>query len=298
MHRVSSLFLLLVLAAFAHAQPMPPAPKPPTPMPVPAKPAPAKVMPLQPKGGDIITITTDAEKPLFDFDGVFTTDQAKQIGQGLAIAAPTLKEDKTYLVRCIYSFNGQIVIEKISVKVTGTDGPTPVDPAITPLDKLAAKVDALTKLLTAMSLKNDAAQTKTDARLAALEGPRPPPTPDPPKPDPPSPAPIPLPGFRVLIIYDPATLTPGQQGIVYGKAVRDYLQAKCVVGADGKTKDFWILQKGLDVSAAPKWIGDVIQRHPGQSTFLVVSDGKTGYDGPIPENAVDALAVLQKVGGP
>jgi hypothetical protein len=124
-----------------------------------------------------------------------------------------------------------------------------------------------------------------------------PPTPTPPVP-PPSPAPIPLAGFRVLIVYDPATLTLDQSGIVYGKAVRDYLQAKCVVGADGKTKDFWILQSGVDVSAAPKWIGDVIQRHPGQKTFMVVSDGKTGFDGDLPANAVDAMAIFTKIGGP
>jgi hypothetical protein len=123
--------------------------------------------------------------------------------------------------------------------------------------------------------------------------PRPPTPPDPPTP----PAPIPLSGLRVLILYDQA-ITSGQQGIVYGKKVRDYLQAKCVVGADGKTKDFWILPAGVDVSAAPKWIGDVIQRHPGQTSFLVVSDGKTGYDGPLPATAEDALTVLSKIGGP
>jgi hypothetical protein len=136
--------------------------------------------------------------------------------------------------------------------------------------------------------------------IDANNGPRPPPDPGPgPKPpDPPTPAPIPLAGFRVLIVYDPATITPDQQGIVFGKKVRDYLQAKCVVGADGKTKDFWILQKSLDVSAAPKWIGDAMQRHPGAGAYMLVSDGKTGYDGPIPANADAALAIMQKVGGP
>lgn len=136
--------------------------------------------------------------------------------------------------------------------------------------------------------------------IDANVGPRPPPIPPVPPvpPDPkPDPAPIPLAGFRVLIVYDPATLTKDQEGIVFGKATRDYLQAKCVVGADGKTKDFWILQSGVDVSAAPKWIGDVIQRHPGQKTFMVISDGKTGYDGAIPADATEALKVLKKVGG-
>jgi len=149
-------------------------------------------------------------------------------------------------------------------------------------------------------------------RVDAGQGPRPPPDPPipptppvppsppvpPPSPIPPTPpAPIPLQGFRVLIVYDDATLTKEQEGIVYGKKVRDYLQAKCVLGTDGKTKDFWILRAGTDVSAAPSWIGDVIQRHPGQRTFMVVSDGKTGSDGPIPANADEALTLLRKVGG-
>ncbi len=126
-----------------------------------------------------------------------------------------------------------------------------------------------------------------------------PPGPDPPVPPiPPSPVPIPLEGFRVLIVYDPATLTPAQEGIVYGKECRDYMQAKSVVGADMKTKDFWIIQAGSDTTAAPKWIGDVIQRHPGQRTFMCVSNGKVGYDGVIPMDSATALSIMKGIGGP
>lgn len=126
-------------------------------------------------------------------------------------------------------------------------------------------------------------------------GPRPPPKP----PEPPvDPAPIPLAGFRVLIVYDDSTLTGEQRdGIITGKTVRDYLQAKCVPGADGKTKDFWIIQSGSDVTNAPKWIGDAIQRRPDRKTFMLISDGKTGYDGPIPANKDAAMTELKKVGG-
>lgn len=126
-------------------------------------------------------------------------------------------------------------------------------------------------------------------------GPRPPPGPGPNPP--PGPAPIPLAGFRVLIVYDPATLTDAQDGIIAGKAVRDYLQAKCVVGADGKTKDFWIIQTGSDTASAPKWIGDAVQQRPDRKTFMLISDGAKGYDGPVPASADAALAELKKVGG-
>lgn len=124
-----------------------------------------------------------------------------------------------------------------------------------------------------------------------------PPTPVPPKPDPTPPAPIPMAGFRVLIVYDGDNYTAGQDGIITGKAVRDYLQSKCVAGDDGKTKAFAIIRSDANVTNAPKWIADTVQRHPGQKSYMVVSDGKTGYDGPLPADANAALAILRKVGG-
>lgn len=130
--------------------------------------------------------------------------------------------------------------------------------------------------------------------IDANVGPRPPP--EPPGPGP-GPAPIPVAGFRVLIMYDKDTLTADQQGIVFGADVRKYLDTKCIVGADGKTPDRRIYPAGVDASGEAQWIRDVIQRHPGQRSWMVISDGKTGYDGPIPANAADALALLKKYGG-
>jgi|ERR1051326_4586269 hypothetical protein len=125
-----------------------------------------------------------------------------------------------------------------------------------------------------------------------------PPVPPPIPPVPPSPpAPIPGVGFRVLIMYDKDTLTPEQQGIVFGRKVRDYLDSKCVVGADGKTPDRRIYPYGVDASGEAQWIRDVIQKHPGQKSWMVVSDGKTGYDGDLPKNADEAMAILTKIGG-
>lgn len=124
-----------------------------------------------------------------------------------------------------------------------------------------------------------------------------PPGPIPPGPEPPSPAPIPIPGFRVLIMYDKDTLTDAQQGIVFGRQVRDYLDKKCVTGADGKTPDRRIYPYGIDASGEAQWIRDVIQRHPGQKAWMVVSNGQTGYDGPLPATADEAMKILTKIGG-
>jgi hypothetical protein len=114
---------------------------------------------------------------------------------------------------------------------------------------------------------------------------------------PPNPAPIPLPGFRVLVVYDKDTLTDAQQGIVFGRAVRDYLDAHCVKGEDGKTPDRRIYPYGVDASGEAQWIRDVMQRHPGEKSYFVVSNGKDGYSGPLPENADKALEILKRYGG-
>lgn len=144
----------------------------------------------------------------------------------------------------------------------------------------------------------DAAFVWVKIKTAKPPPPVPPVPPDPPVPPvpPTPPSPIPLPGFRVVIVYDPATLTNEQDGIVRGERVRKYLLDKCVAGEDGKTKAFWIIQTNPDLSNAPKWLADCVQKHTTKP-FMVVSDGKTGYDGDIPANADAAMAILTKIGG-
>jgi hypothetical protein len=128
---------------------------------------------------------------------------------------------------------------------------------------------------------------------------RPPgPTPTPPVPPKPPepPAPIPLQGFRVVIMYDKTKLDAGREAVVYGLDVRNALEAKCVMDPDTKSRAYWIIPAGADVSAAPRWVQDVIQKHPAQKEWMVASNGKTGYDGVIPANKVEALTIIQKYG--
>lgn len=287
------LVLFLTLTAATYAQPVEPKPKSP-----PIK-APSKfksVAPPQVKAGEHIVIdaSSAAGDVEFKYDKIaFPKERATLMGKTLVLSTSV---NGTYQIFVVSYADGKT--EDIAVKVTGgiPIPPGPPDPPVPtdPLEALTAAVKALTLKIDLGFAQQSAENAAMKARLLALEQIKPIPPPDPPTP----PAPIPLAGYRVLIVYDPNTLTDAQQGIVFGKAVRDYLQAKCVVGNDGKTKDFWIIQSGLDVSAAPKWIGDVIQRHPGQRTFMVVSDGKTGYDGAIPANAEEAMNILKKIGGP
>lgn len=153
-----------------------------------------------------------------------------------------------------------------------------------------------------------------------------PPGPTPPNPTPPTPepssAPIPLPGFRVLIIYESGDTYPAStESILSGKKIRDYLKAKCVDEAGGM-KGFWILDKDVDVSGLPKhwqdaWIRSLskIAAWKPPSTplnangkpkgtaatnaipWLLVSNGTTGYEGPLPSSVDETLALLKKFGG-
>ncbi len=122
--------------------------------------------------------------------------------------------------------------------------------------------------------------------------------PPPPPPPPPPPSPIPLDGFRVVILYDKTATTADQEAVIYGREVRDLLEAKCLLDPESGSKAYWIIPTGADVAGAPTWVKDVIQRHPGQKAFAVISNGKMGgYDGVIPNTKQEAIDLLRKIGG-
>lgn len=134
--------------------------------------------------------------------------------------------------------------------------------------------------------------------VKAGKGPMPPPDPGP-KPEPPSPAPIPAAGFRVLIVYESmATLPMNQHGIIYGKSVRDYLNAKCDVGPDGKTKEWRIFDKDVDASSDSALWAAAMKRPRASVPWLIISNHpRGGYEGPLPDNVADTLTLLKKYGG-
>ncbi len=133
-----------------------------------------------------------------------------------------------------------------------------------------------------------------------LPWPTPGPGPVPPGPTP-GPTPIPDTGFRVLMVYESAEkskYTAGQLAALDGQAVRDYLDTHCVKGPDGKTPERRIWDKDItreQAAADSKLWADALERTRGKPLpWLVISTGKTGYEGPLPE---DALALLKKYGG-
>lgn len=144
----------------------------------------------------------------------------------------------------------------------------------------------------------------TTLRWQATIGQAPDPSPNPPGPGPgPNPpGDIPFagaPGLRVLIVVetaDQAKYPPALQNVLFGKAVRDYLRAKCPADTGG-FYGWAIWDKDTDTGAAPKAWQDAFKRPRQSLPWLVVSNGKQFYEGPVPGTADEALTLLKKYGG-
>lgn len=126
-------------------------------------------------------------------------------------------------------------------------------------------------------------------------GPTPPTPPTPPAP----PAPIPADGFRVLVIYESAELSklpPAQLAAFYSASVRQYLNSHCVIGRDGKTREWRMWDQDVDASNESQVWQDALKRKPSRDKlpWVIVSNGKSGYEGPMPANPDAFLDLLKK----
>ena len=278
--------LFLVLASVAGAQPTP------LPFPTPKGLLPAK---LAVKAGKPLILDASAAKGKIkwrlDFDQAFAVIDGKK----LAFASPY---NGTYKVLLI-SFDDALDSECEITVTGGGPMPPPDDPPPMPDDpamgmaKLTKAVGDLAKMVAASSAGTDAKLAQMEKRIAALETPRPP---DPKPVDPPlPPAPFPATGLSVLIVYDTNTPLPSaQQMIITGKVFRDYLNAKCAIELDGKTRSFMIWDKGVDTANAnANWRAAFALSRPS-IPYIHISNGKTGYSGPLPPSVPDAIALLQK----
>lgn len=126
------------------------------------------------------------------------------------------------------------------------------------------------------------------------EAPKPPPGPKPdpdPKPDPVNPPPIPGDGLRVLMVYETAKSNEPGHLPLFSKTIRDYLDAKCVMAG------YRIFDKDIDASRDNKIWQDAIKRPRTQIPWVVISNGKSGFEGPLPQTVPETLELLKKFGG-
>lgn len=129
-------------------------------------------------------------------------------------------------------------------------------------------------------------------------GPGPKPVPPGPDVDPNAPPPIAGEGFRVLIVYETGQNLPAAQSpILFGKTIREYLDAKTVLDADGRTHAWRIWDKDVDASGESKSWQDALARPRKSIPWILISNGTTGYEGPLPATVDEALALLKKYGG-
>jgi hypothetical protein len=131
------------------------------------------------------------------------------------------------------------------------------------------------------------------------------PTPAPPEPEPPGPtpdptptptpdgeAPIPEPGFRVLIVYESADLANLPRWL--GDAdLAGYLDAKCVKGPKG-VAEWRMLDQHISVAADMVLWAKALGRKRDSLPWLIVSNGKAGYEGPLPKTKPETMAILAK----
>jgi hypothetical protein len=124
-------------------------------------------------------------------------------------------------------------------------------------------------------------------------GPGPGPVPPGPEPKPPTPTK----GLHVLILYESADATKlpaAQQGILYGKATRDWLNQNC--SPWGGIKDWGIFDKDSDLGSYSPTL-KALQLRPRASLpwVAIASDGPVVlYEGPLPADAASMLALLNK----
>jgi hypothetical protein len=128
-----------------------------------------------------------------------------------------------------------------------------------------------------------------------------PPTPVEPPAPPTPPAPIPAAGLWVLIVEESGSrdkLPPGQREIILGTgagSVREYLTGHCA--KEGTQQTFRVLDKDDSIDRESSTWREVWARPRASVPWLVISNGKEGYEGPLPATAADCLTLLRKFGG-
>jgi hypothetical protein len=122
------------------------------------------------------------------------------------------------------------------------------------------------------------------------------PTPDP-KPDDPKPpkpdgeAPIKEPGFRVLITYESQLPIPRW---LNDSDFRSMLNNVCVAGPNG-VKEWRVVDKDSPaVANAGVWPKALERTKAKPVPWLLISTGKVGFEGPLPESKADAMALIKR----
>lgn len=101
-------------------------------------------------------------------------------------------------------------------------------------------------------------------------------------------------GFQVLVVYqteDLARYPASQREIFYSPDVRDWLDSASVK-VDGLPS--WRFQDAdTQFQTSNRW-SKAIQRPRSQLPWVIISNGKTGFEGPLPATASETIQLLEK----
>jgi len=201
----------------------------------------------------------------------------------------------------------------VSVVYVGLDGVEPIPPVVLKDPRfflLDTKGLAEGKYrFSGVGAGSDGAQVRTDFAVVVgspppgpTPGPGPGPTPPGPTPPGPTPGPAPIPGdgLRVLMVYESADLTSmpkDQLNAMRSAETVDYLNKTCPKGSDGKTPEWRCWDKDLSTANEDQVWQDAMKRPRASTPWIVVSNGKAGFEGKMPANQAEMTALLKKYGG-
>lgn len=100
----------------------------------------------------------------------------------------------------------------------------------------------------------------------------------------------------MLIVYETADLGKDKRlsDTIYSSEIRNWLSDNCVVGSDGKTREWRMFDKDISLAgAAQHWV-DAMKRKRDAVPWILISNGKTGYEGNLPHGAEATMALLKK----
>jgi len=151
-------------------------------------------------------------------------------------------------------------------------------------------------------------QEESEIRRTVLsvlgENPQPPPipvdpvNPDPVRPDPVTPTIVTGP-LQILVIEetgDRVRIPRTQLEALFGQRLREYCSGHCSK-ADGVTPDFRVIDKDSDVGKAEQWIQAAFKEPRTSLPWISLSNGKTGFSGPLPEDEDRLMQLLKRFGG-
>ena len=95
---------------------------------------------------------------------------------------------------------------------------------------------------------------------------------------------------------DDTKLPPSQLDAINSFVVRSYLNQKCP--KVGNQPEYRIWDKDTNPANESKLWQDAFNKAKGKETpWIIVSNGKTGFEGPLPKTVEALLALVQKYGG-